>query len=443
MLKSVTHIRFAAAILAVSVCVSASAALPAFAEEDGKTLAQQIQDAMLYGDGTLPDGTVAEGSPAETESKPSSGSATLYEIPQDEIDARMGRLDPENPDRDEVASLRAAYEGLKIADKMNIINLSILEEAEKTLAGSEPEDLVSAEQEPEVTRPNPKEDNTRNETVGTEFLFALSAASPQATLIFHYTVDDNHDSKMDPVTFSLLGPDGSETDIRPGKEEIKSSDKDIRIIWLDTYMQMDIAKAPAGGWMVQSSLPVTFSRSQYEGAVVPIETESGMSGPDTPVPVRGTEYGPYIKAALFILLLIGALVGFMFFSKRYFGGTSGVKKAKPLKPSLPSLQKKKTEDKGMSKEEEDKRIMEEVKREIEEQKRVDEQIEADAQAERERRNAYIQDSQDDQMDITVRDVEPSAEDDDLNMFQEHVGDTGVLSKKDAPTPKKPKGARFG
>lgn len=447
----------------------------AFVSADGggeKTEAEIIQELLLNGGSASGTVSATDGSSDLVQNAddgsslehlladPVSKAETLYSIPVSELGARIRALDQENPDPIEVRSLRAAYDEMTMADQLQIVDIGLLEAAEKTLLNSDAsseETTTSVYSEAESTEPTPKEPNipSKNYLKGRSFDFIIRDVGERLSITAKFATDDNNDDRMDVADFELIGPDGSSTTITTRTKEIVRGDMDIICNWEEGFLQLDISKIPVGGWNIQASVPVIFSRTEYRGATVPVpdtpvETTPAAANIKPDAALASSSLGPLLMLGVVPLLIVGGLVGFMFFTKRIFntgegvGGlkkpsSSGGKKKSLLPVNLPVLNNKQGEEKESEAihQETDTELLERIRSEIREQQMINEQMNEDAERERqqeaEERGAFGED----RMAVTQREY-----DEDIpEPFVDHVGDTDVLAKKDGS--KEPQKKRFG
>ena len=461
-------------------------------EAESKTQAELIQDALLNGDSVQGSSASQDASGSSNEEEEITDAQKILNqineesteetditeqenIPADEIDARIAKIDPYHIDADEVKALRKAYDSLTSSEKLAIKNYAMLEEYEASIKASEDIETSDDSQEEEEEedewmlddRSELPESDSKSRTKN--FNFNINEETQQLTIIARFVIDDNNDGKMDTPDFVLINPDGEETPITTQTQQLKSELMDVTCTWpsvnsAQNYFQMDIAKLQSGMWTLSSSIEVIFEKSGYMGGSVsvPEVTPSEDYQDDEQRETSLGDYGPVIKLGVFLLALIGGMIWFMFFTKKKFGVKGNTSSGGGLKlPSFANkinLKKNKGDEKNeydLGRKPTDEELLEEYRKEYEEQKKLEEAMDREAEEEN-RRNSYNDDSDElwsnssSKIEETKADFgyEDDYEDDDsFEEFEDHVGDTGVLAEKatddiDA-TEKRQFGGRFG
>ena len=139
-------------------------------------------------------------------------------------------------------------------------------------------------------------DSGKREDDATQYLFTLDDKTPTITVRIHYTTDRDGDGNGDipsllnitsptDKTYSLidtLNGTGNEETVTPDgskmiESTLKSSEINMTLLWMPTFLQIDIAKGPKGKWMIMTSDPVYFEKTYYAGARLEIEPEEGST----------------------------------------------------------------------------------------------------------------------------------------------------------------------
>lgn len=425
--------------LALSVCSYA---------EEGKTQAEMIQEALLNGEMT-PDTTTesaAESEPADVQSEPTSDKSSAEQllsetvqtedlVPADKLEERISGINQENPSASEVKLLRASYEALSIADKVSIDNLYLLEAAENVINGT-PEVSVT----PKPSYYEEKVEETPNQSQTKEFTFAISKDRPSLSITVQFVTDDNNDGKGDISDLLLTGPGGLSATLNTRVTEIDRDNMKFKCSWQENFMQIDIQQLPAGGWVIQSEIPMLFTRRAYMGGTTPIKplpTEAPQENPN--LQPAYVQYSGVLRLGLFLLLIVGGLVGVFVFTRTSIkkDGTINVPKLgfldKIINMVIPKKPEKEEYKPDADSEDE---LIAQMRKEFEQQRKEREEAERQAAMAAEEDEA----NEDNRLEETQEEI--IEEDDDMEMFSDHVGDTDLLAKKETHiAPKKKIGKR--
>ena len=237
-------------------------------------------------------------------------------------------------------------------------------EADPTQTPSYPGEKIDPEAETSTGIEIPTKED-KGEKVGTSYTFSFSANNKGLSVVLRYTTDTDLDGLGDkPDIITLISPDGTGTDLTETSVSLKNSQMYVTLQWEQHFLQLDIANAQEGLWMLTTSHPVTFTVMEYAGEkqnLPSIEDPDDLSDSDQEIIDLPEEKAPNPIYSILMVLLFVVVVAAVFAaiqSGMFFGGD---KKGGKDDKSGKGANKKRTErEKPLSRQEE----YEQLKREM-------------------------------------------------------------------------------
>ncbi len=448
-------------LVALSTILLLGGACLCQAEETSKTLLEQLQDAQTttVSDDKEEDLDVdAVDDEAENDDSETNDLAKAWEnLSAAQIVTGIKDLDLDELDAWKVKAIRKSYDKLTNVDKAHVNNIDKLIEAEERL----PDEESGEEGSVDIQEKNSANATTSTNVEGKTYSFEIDdfkSQSKQFSLILYYTTDDNNDGVGDTPVVSITSPDNVKTALTEKMSEYSDKKSHIMFTWEKNYMQLDLQYGMEGTWTITTSIPVTFSRTDYRGpksepksvedemAELELESERFIPAAAQPIAPAAT-FSPIIQFAL----LVASLALFMFVVKTL------AKKiwSKSPKGDLTSGANR-TAD-VVDKDAEIKRQMEDIFRQQEENQRK-EQEEKEKANKGQKTDPQNDTPRDQAEDGYYEDADDLAESNiavDENLQEQidnnggitesdmHVGDTDILNEEQQSKPSKPKvGSRF-
>ena len=165
------------------------------------------------------------------------------------------------------------------------------------------------------------------EADATRYVFELTEREPAASILIRFTLDINGDGNGDPPErITLTSPTGDPYVLSQKKVSEEEDGLYIMYQWQPSYVQIDIAQAPEGKWMVETSEPAGFTKMTYAGIrkeIEPADKEKEEDAENTEntegeeeIQPEEEQSGPNIMSFLIVILLAGVFA-FMFFMIRF------------------------------------------------------------------------------------------------------------------------------
>ena len=195
--------------------------------------------------------------------------------PVAKVNSLIKALDAEDVSESSVEDALEAYDALSTAQKLQVENYEILEQAEKSFDL----DNDSDEDDENVSEDSDKQKN------GTSYNFRISEYKEQLTLTLRLVVDADGDGNMDIPDITVKSPDNTVYTIGGNDSTLSNEECNIDIIRTSSYIQMDVTSATDGIWQVETSSRVVFELSEYTGDkqsedFAPTEGESSQTESD-------------------------------------------------------------------------------------------------------------------------------------------------------------------
>lgn len=399
----------------VLACVLAGQPAVIYAEAtQGKTMAEKLEEALTEGTNDQVEETVE--APDENEL------ATAWEnLSAGQIITGIKDLDEDNPDKNKVRAIRKSYEKLSAAEKARVNNIDRLVKMEELLK-EEPEEAQGADI---TTVKNENSITSGDHVKGRSYTFALNKQSTNLTLVLSYTTDDNNDGLGDTPDITLTFPDGTVTELTSKMTQLSDRKSQLVFLWQQNYMQIDVAYGMEGNWTIDTTVPVTFSKSEYRGdrnLLQPIEEtpkvtaapEADQSAAARPVQTQNRTRALVMLIGMFIAMIAG-VIAFVIFLPKLLVKSTGTRKEK--NPEVP-LKRQMTEEEEMALMM--KTLQDEKKKYKEQDREVEEQNRKQDQWREVRRTEPISE--------TLEEVQNNLDaDDSVEESYLHSGDTDVLA----------------
>ena len=424
-----------------------SESYPAPAEKPGSEPPVKDEGPVIEGGAVESDGTTAAEQVAMEEDSP---------IPFNELDDRILALSGKGVNdegvRDEVLNLRKAYELMPASDKLGVEHYDMLCRAEEIIAEY---DASHSVQDPESQSESTGTESTLPDTGDTvqvkadsantyfarQYKFKISKEDFQpCSLIVHFTTDENGDGKGEVPELLFIGPNGTNIAARSSSGDIMTDSIHAYFDWQKEFLQIDLEYLAPGGWIIQSSVPVTYDRTSYLRPNAVPEAEPVTPQPAVPQPrvlrPSNSRASALLKIAAFFFVFVLILVGLYLFTKRKFIGGGMRYSSKKSKQKHPAGKP----DGSAAQEEED--FFEKYKRDIREKVAQEDRQKREAEEERLNGLRHVEDAEDmddDRIDVTQGSFN---DDDGVNLFdsQDDYGDPGT---EDHGYKKHPVSSRFG
>ena len=443
--------------------IAGSTVLPVAASE-GRTKAEQLQEALLKGDaepdatGTDPVFDYTEDNEEDTASGKTDLEIAWENLTAGQIVTGIKQLDEDSPDAKKVRALRKSYNKLPAAEKVKVSNIDSLTVAEELLAAQE--ESAAQDADTGAGTGNTAAATEKTNVEGTDYTFVMGEIPSSLTLIIRYTTDDNHDGRGDTPSVSITSPDNTVTTMTNKMTGIRDDTTFMSFTWEQNYLQVDVAYARVGSWTISTDIPVTFTKKAYMGdrnLLVPANTEKKNESDASSVTPSGEgtgaavavsplrQYIPLIRLAGLGAAVAAAFVAFWIASKKFFG--TGGKDA----TGKGSVEKEKVNYGGRQEPLSEEEEIEQIKRELAEQHRMEEEAAARSQALAAQEEEKEKGQEDDpRLYQTMEDLQESISgDQSIEEFEESAGDTGILSggkpaqPQDRPAPAKRPGRFSG
>lgn len=240
MRKNIRHI--AAIIFLTSMIFMMS--ISVMANEQKAIATSNISSNLFLAETTTDTADQAE----NTEQEADSSDEDLVSSVNNMIDA----LNEDDVSKASVEEALEAYNNLSTAQKLQVENYEILEQAAESFElDNDSSGYVS--------------EDSNNQKNGTNYNFRISTYAKQLTLTLRLVVDADGDGNMDVPDITVKSPDNNVYTIGKNDSILSNDECNIEIIRTSNYIQMDVENATNGVWQVETSSRVVFELSEYTG----------------------------------------------------------------------------------------------------------------------------------------------------------------------------------
>ena len=303
-----------------------------------------------------------------------------------------------------------AYEELDMADRLKVEDYKKLEKlydaADHAGYITHRDDVIKEDEERAEQSQRGLEESESTETNDMKYVFNITSREKDMSIVVHYITDLNGDGTGDmPSRIVLTSPAGVTTPVSNSNTALKDETMDISLTWEDSFMQMDIAYADPGKWVISTSDPATFRKMPYAGIRKEIKAEDEKVKDDADKTDEEEEKDKKsFLSYLPIIALVGALI---YLLKRYI----------LVKPDDDKAKKEKKEED----------IQEKIPR-----KMTDEEVAEQMRREYMEQNKEEEDDEDDYEPLEEDDITVRVDYDNVEIEEYEEGNTGILKEKDNP-----------
>lgn len=213
------------------------------------------------------------------------------------VEDLISAIDEDYPEEEDVRAAKEAYDGLTMAQKVNVKNYAVLRRAEQTLA--------------ERDNATPTESKKR----GTRYSFRISEYLPKATITVKYLTDTDGDGVMEEPSLKLSSPTGKQIDLPNNETSVKSSWYDFSIDRTKSGATINVLMAESGTWTVEADNEVFFELSDYteQPSYEEISKATKDAKEDVSKPAEEKSEPMEFKTILAIIMIPICIVALIFF----------------------------------------------------------------------------------------------------------------------------------
>lgn len=236
-------IRHIAAIIFLT-CVIFMMSISVMANEQKAIATSNISSNLFLAETTADTADQEENTEQEADSRD--------EDPVSSVNNMIDALNEDDVSKASVEEALEAYNNLSTAQKLQVENYEILEQAAESFE-------LDNDSSGYVSEDSNKQKN------GTNYNFRISTYAKQLTLTLRLVVDADGDGNMDVPDITVKSPDNNVYTIGKNDSILSNDECNIEIIRTSNYIQMDVENATNGVWQVETSSRVVFELSEYTG----------------------------------------------------------------------------------------------------------------------------------------------------------------------------------